>query len=99
MTGFLPDVVTACVGGGSNSIGMFDPFLEDPVEIVGVEPLGRGAKLGDHAASMSFGSEGVMHGFDSIMLKDGEGNPAIRADEMRTELQKILADIEKALAN
>ena len=76
MTGFLPDVVTACVGGGSNSIGMFDPFLEDPVEIVGVEPLGRGAKLGDHAASMSFGSEGVMHGFDSIMLKDGEGNPA-----------------------
>ena len=76
MMGFLPDVVAACVGGGSNSIGMFVPFLEDPVEIVGVEPLGRGAKMGDHAASMTYGSEGVMHGFDSIMLKDGNGEPA-----------------------
>ena len=76
MMGFLPDVVTACVGGGSNSIGMFTPFLNDPVEIVGVEPLGRGSSMGDHAASMSYGSEGVMHGFDSIMLKDEEGNPA-----------------------
>ena len=76
MMGFLPDVVTACVGGGSNAIGMFEAFLNDPVEIVGVEPLGRGKKLGDHAASMSYGSEGVMHGFNSIMLKDSEGNPA-----------------------
>lgn len=76
MTGFLPDVVTACVGGGSNSIGMFLPFLNDPVDIVGVEPLGRSSQLGDHAASMSFGSEGVMHGFDSIMLKDDKGEPA-----------------------
>ncbi len=77
MMGFLPDVVTACVGGGSNAIGMFEAFLNDPVEIVGVEPLGRGKKLGDHAASMSYGSEGVMHGFNSIMLKDSEGNPAL----------------------
>lgn len=76
MMGFLPDVVTACVGGGSNAIGMFEAFLSDPVEIVGVEPLGRGKKLGDHAASISYGSEGVMHGFNSIMLKDSEGNPA-----------------------
>ena len=76
MMGFLPDVVTACVGGGSNSIGFFLPFVNDPVDIVGVEPLGRGEKMGDHAASMSFGSEGVMHGFDSIMLKDKDGNPA-----------------------
>ena len=76
MMGFLPDVVTACVGCGSNSIGMFLPFINDPVEIVGVEPLGRGSELGDHAASMSYGSQGVMHGFDSIMLKDSEGNPA-----------------------
>ena len=76
MMGFLPDVVTACVGGGSNSIGFFLPFINDPVEIVGVEPLGRGKTLGDHAASMSYGSEGVMHGFDSIMLKDSDGNPA-----------------------
>lgn len=76
MMGFLPDVVTACVGGGSNSIGFFLPFINDPVEIVGVEPLGRGKKLGEHAASMTYGSEGVMHGFDSIMLKDSDGNPA-----------------------
>ncbi|MBD3879458.1 MAG: tryptophan synthase subunit beta [Quinella sp. 1Q5] len=76
MTGFLPDVITACVGGGSNSIGFFLPFINDPVDIVGVEPLGRGEKLGEHAASMTYGSEGVMHGFDSIMLKDANGNPA-----------------------
>ncbi len=76
MMGFLPDVVTACVGGGSNSIGMFIPFLNDPVEIVGVEPMGRGEKMGDNAASMSYGSEGVMHGFNSIMLKDKDGGPA-----------------------
>ncbi len=76
MTGLLPDVVTACVGGGSNSIGFFLPFINDPVEIVGVEPLGRGKNLGDHAASMSYGSEGVMHGFNSIMLKNSDGEPA-----------------------
>lgn len=76
MMGFLPDVVTACVGGGSNSIGMFLPFINDPVEIVGVEPMGRSEKIGDHAASMTYGEEGVMHGFDSIMLKDEKGEPA-----------------------
>ncbi|MBQ7198029.1 MAG: tryptophan synthase subunit beta [Selenomonadaceae bacterium] len=76
MMGFLPDVVTACVGGGSNSIGMFLPFINDPVEIVGVEPMGRGEKIGDNAASMTYGEEGVMHGFDSIMLKDSNGEPA-----------------------
>ena len=53
-TGHLPDKVTACVGGGSNAIGMFTPFLADPVELIGVEPLGRGPKLGDHAASITF---------------------------------------------
>lgn len=76
MTGLSPDVVCACVGGGSNSIGMFIPFLDDPVEIIGVEPLGRGADLGDHAASMTYGEQGVMHGFESIMLKDKNGDPA-----------------------
>jgi tryptophan synthase beta chain len=75
MTGELPDIVCACVGGGSNSIGMFEAFLPEPVEIVGVEPLGRGPKLGDNAASMAFGSEGVMHGFNSMMIKDKEGGP------------------------
>ena len=75
-TGHLPDQVTACVGGGSNAIGMFTPFLADPVELVGVEPLGRGPKLGDHAASITYGKEGVMHGFNSIMLADENGDPA-----------------------
>ena len=76
MTGELPDAITACVGGGSNAAGFFAGFLNDPVDIYGVEPLGRGAKLGDHAASLKYGSEGIMHGFNSIMLKDAEGNPA-----------------------
>ena len=76
MTGIMPDVVTACVGGGSNSTGMFIPFLDDPVEIVGVEPLGKGSNLGDHAASIRYGEKGVMHGFESIMLKDEKGEPA-----------------------
>ena len=74
MTGELPDVVCACVGGGSNSIGMFQAFLADPVEIVGVEALGRGSKIGDNAATITFGSEGIIHGFNSMMLKDENGN-------------------------
>ena len=76
MTGELPDAVVACVGGGSNSMGMFSGFLNDPVDIYGVEPLGRGTMLGDHAASLQYGTEGIMHGFNSIMLKDENGDPA-----------------------
>ena len=76
MTGELPDAVVACVGGGSNAAGLFAGFLNDPVDIYGVEPLGRGPKLGDHAASLMYGTEGVMHGFNSIMLKDANGEPA-----------------------
>lgn len=76
MTGELPDAIVACVGGGSNAMGFFSGFLNDPVEIYGVEPLGRGPKLGDHAASLTYGSEGIMHGFNSIMLKDENGDPA-----------------------
>ncbi len=76
MTGELPDAVVACVGGGSNAMGMFAGFLNDPVELYGVEPLGRGEKLGDHAASLKYGTEGIMHGFNSIMLKDENGEPA-----------------------
>ncbi len=76
MTGELPDAVVACVGGGSNAMGMFAGFLNDPVDIYGVEPLGRGEKLGDHAASLKYGTEGIMHGFNSIMLKDKNGEPA-----------------------
>ena len=76
MTGELPDAIVACVGGGSNSAGFFAGFLNDAVDIYGVEPLGRGTKLGDHAASLQYGTEGVMHGFNSIMLKDENGDPA-----------------------
>ncbi len=76
MTGELPDAVVACVGGGSNAMGMFAGFLNDPVDIYGVEPLGRGTTLGDHAASLKYGTEGIMHGFNSIMLKDENGEPA-----------------------
>ena len=76
MTGELPDKVVACVGGGSNAMGMFSGFLNDPVDIYGIEPLGRGTALGDHAASLQYGEEGVMHGFNSIMLKDENGEPA-----------------------
>jgi tryptophan synthase beta chain len=76
MTGILPDAVVACVGGGSNAMGIFSGFLKDPVELYGVEPLGRGPSVGDHAASMTYGEEGVMHGFNSIMLKDENGEPA-----------------------
>ncbi len=76
MTGYLPEAICACVGGGSNSMGLFSAFLADPVDIYGVEPMGRGEKLGDNAASMTFGEKGVMHGFESIMLKDEKGEPA-----------------------
>ncbi len=76
MTGELPDAVVACVGGGSNAAGMFAGFLNDPVDIYGVEPLGHGPALGDHAASLNYGTEGIMHGFNSLMLKDSDGKPA-----------------------
>ena len=76
MTGELPDAIVACVGGGSNAMGFFSGFLNDPVNIYGIEPLGRGPKLGDHAASLAYGTEGIMHGFNSIMLKDKNGEPA-----------------------
>ncbi|WP_331774362.1 tryptophan synthase subunit beta [Sulfurospirillum sp. 1612] len=76
MTGNLPDNLVACVGGGSNAMGLFSAFIEDPCEIYGVEPLGRGTKLGEHAASLNYGSEGVLHGFNSIMLQNTDGTPA-----------------------
>ncbi|WP_345971535.1 tryptophan synthase subunit beta [Sulfurimonas sp. HSL1-6] len=76
MTGKLPDHAVACVGGGSNAMGLFSGFIDDPVQLHGVEPMGKGEKLGEHAATLTYGEEGVMHGFNSIMLKDAEGNPA-----------------------
>lgn len=76
MTGKLPDMITACVGGGSNAMGIFSAFIEDSVKLYAVEPAGKGCELGEHSASLTYGSEGVMHGFNSIMLKDKDGNPA-----------------------
>ena len=75
MTGHLPDAICACVGGGSNSLGMFTPFLADPVEIYGIEPLGRGSNVGDHAATMAYGTKGRIHGFDTYLLQDENGDP------------------------
>lgn len=73
----LPDYVMACVGGGSNAIGMFSGFVDDAeVKLQGVEPSGRGLAVGDHAASLSLGKPGVMHGFNSYMLQDDKGEPA-----------------------
>ena len=76
MTGELPDAVTACVGGGSNSIGIFCGFLDDSdVKLYGVEPLGRGSNPGDHAASMTYGKPGILHGFKSYTLQEEDGTP------------------------
>ncbi|TXG78566.1 MAG: tryptophan synthase subunit beta [Rhodocyclaceae bacterium] len=75
MTGNLPDVVTACVGGGSNAMGMFSGFLADPCEIHGVEPLGKGPNPGEHSATMTYGKEGVIHGFRCYLLQNDKGEP------------------------
>jgi tryptophan synthase beta chain len=72
--GRLPDAVLACVGGGSNAIGLFYPFVADTsVRLIGVEAGGRSTKLGDHAARFSGGSPGVLHGAFSYLLQDEEG--------------------------
>lgn len=77
LTNTLPDYVVACVGGGSNAIGLFNGFLDDEnVQLFGAEPLGRGQNLGDNAASLTYGKEGILHGFRSLLLQDEEGNVA-----------------------
>lgn len=74
--GRLPDYVVACVGGGSNAIGLFHPFFDDrEVKIVGVEPAGKGLDTNDHAASLSKGTVGVIHGFKCYTMQDGKGEP------------------------
>lgn len=75
--GRLPDYCIACVGGGSNAIGLFSDFVkEESVKLVGVEPSGRSLEPGEHAATLCLGEPGIMHGFNSYMLKDAEGEPA-----------------------
>ncbi len=73
----LPDNIVACVGGGSNAMGIFSGFIDDKeIELYGVEPMGKGNEIGEHSATLTYGEEGIMHGFNSIMLKDENGNPA-----------------------
>ena len=77
LTGELPQNIIACVGGGSNAMGIFNAFLEDEeVALFGVEPAGRDINtMGEHAATMTKGTPGVMHGFRSYMLQDEKGEP------------------------
>jgi tryptophan synthase beta chain len=77
MTGKLPDNLVACVGGGSNALGLFTAFMDDEdVAMHGVEPAGRDLDIpGEHAATMTKGTPGVMHGFKSYMLQDEKGEP------------------------
>ncbi len=72
--GRLPDVCVAAIGGGSNAIGLFHPFLDDPsVRLVGVEAAGRGLDSGEHAASLSRGRPGVLHGMHTYLLQNADG--------------------------
>jgi tryptophan synthase beta chain len=76
LKGALPDYVMACVGGGSNAMGIFTAFLNDKkVKLVGVEPAGRGLDTPDHAATLTKGSKGSIHGFKCYVLQDAKGEP------------------------
>jgi len=66
----------ACIGGGSNAIGLFSEFLDDDVEIYGVEPAGLSFKPGEHAATMTMGKPGMIHGFKCYLIQDEKGEPA-----------------------
>ncbi len=71
MTGALPDYLVACVGGGSNAMGLFTAFLEDDdVQMIGVEPSGKALDTPEHAATMTKGKPGVIHGFNCYLLQD-----------------------------
>ncbi len=70
----LPDTLVACIGGGSNAMGLFHPFLDDPlVRMIGVEAAGHGIETGEHAAALTAGSPGVLHGSRSYLLQDADG--------------------------
>jgi len=74
LTGRLPDVLVACIGGGSNAIGLFHPFLDDPgVRMIGVEAAGEGLDSGRHGAALCAGVPGVLHGMRSLLLSDDDG--------------------------
>jgi len=77
MTGEQPDNVMACVGGGSNAMGIFSAFIEDKnVALYGIEPMGRGPKIGDNAATITYGKPGMIHGFKCMLLQDEKGEPS-----------------------
>ena len=77
MTGEMPDNVVACVGGGSNAMGIFSSFIDEPgCTLYGVEPMGRGTKTGDHAATITYGKPGTIHGFKCYLLQDQKGEPS-----------------------
>ncbi len=71
--GRLPDVLVACVGGGSNAMGLFHAFMDDPIEMIGVEAAGKGITTGKHAATLGQGTVGVLHGSKSYVLQDQNG--------------------------
>ena len=73
----LPDRVVACIGGGSNALGLFHPFINDKVKIIGVEAAGKGIATNEHAATLSKGKFGVLHGAASYMLQDDNGQVTI----------------------
>lgn len=76
MTGSMPDYLIACVGGGSNAIGLFTAFLDDKdVQMIGVEPSGKGLETPEHAATMTKGTPGMIHGFSCYLLQDSNGDP------------------------
>ncbi len=75
ITKSLPDYVVACVGGGSNAIGIFNGFIDDKkVKLIGVEALGKSEKIGENAASIAYGKEGVLHGFKCLLLQNKDGS-------------------------
>lgn len=75
--GRLPEAIVACVGGGSNAMGLFDAFLgDDDVQIYGVEPQGKGLETGQHAATMATGSPGMLHGMHTLVIQDADGSPS-----------------------
>ncbi|HJS41539.1 MAG TPA: tryptophan synthase subunit beta [Sphingomicrobium sp.] len=74
MEGRLPDAVVACVGGGSNAIGIFTDFIEDEdVDLIGVEAAGKGLDGGDHSATIQLGRQGILHGAETLILQDADG--------------------------
>ncbi len=76
LCGGVPDCIVACVGGGSNAIGMFYPFLDDGIRLIGVEAAGKGVETGKHSSTLGAGEKGVLHGMLSYFLQDNEGQIA-----------------------